>query len=103
MRSASDWYLYKLYAEGFNDEKQTEFESLGKGGRYTIEQKLFAFGLIEESSIRAKAKILNISRRTLQRWCRKYNIHVKCCPDWVCGWAERRRKRREFWQRRGYY
>jgi len=28
---------------------------------------------------------------------------VKCCPDWVFKWAEGRRKRREFWRRRGYY
>jgi hypothetical protein len=60
MRSASDRYLYKLYTEGFNDEKRAELESLGKGGRYTTMQKSFAFGLIEESGIRATAKILNI-------------------------------------------
>ena len=103
MRSASDRYMFRLFAECFNDKKQAEFESLGRGGHYTSEQKAYAFQVIEESGIRATAKILKIPRRTLQRWCREYGVPVKRCPYWVYDWAERRRKRREFWERRGYY
>ncbi len=90
--------LQELY-----EEKRYEFLALGKGGQYTEAQKHFAFELISEYGIRATARILQIPRRTLQRWCRKYNIYVRRCPSWVYEWAERRRKRKEFWERRGYY
>ena len=93
---------FKTLAELFNEEKRDLFQAFGEGGRYTQRQKNYAFELIDEHGIRATAKILQIPRRTLQRWCRDYGILVKRCPYWVYGWAERRRKRREFWQRRGY-
>jgi len=96
-------HLIKLLAEEFNEDKRIEFEYKGHGRRYNKQQKEYAFELIDEYGIRATARILKISRRTLQRWCRKNYIWVKRCPSWVYGWAERRRKRREFWQRRGYY
>ena len=95
--------LIKRLAECFNDDKWFEFLHYGNGGRYTKKQKDYAFELIDEYGIRATARILKIPRRTLQRWCRKHCVWVKRCPDWVYGWAERRRKRREFWERRGYY
>ncbi len=95
--------LIKLFAEEFNEEKRYLFESYGEGGRYTQRQKDYAFELIREYGIRATARILKIPRRTLQRWCRKHYVWVKRCPSWVYGWAERRRKRKLFWQRRGYY
>ena len=91
------------FMEEINDEKRGWFEAIGEGGRYTEQQKRYAFGLIREYGVRATAKILHLPRRTLQRWCRQYKIYVKRCPDWVYGWAERRRKRRLFWQRRGYF
>jgi len=93
----------KILADYFNEEKRWEFEAKGEGRQYTDAQREYAFELIDEYGIRATARILQIPRRTLQRWCRKHYIWVKRCPSWVCGWAERRRKRREFWQRRGYY
>lgn len=85
-----------LIQEGIED-KRTKFHYLGHGGQYTQRQKEFAFELIAESGIRATARILNIPRRTLQRWCRNQGVYVCRCPDWVYGWAQRRRKRR------GYY
>jgi hypothetical protein len=91
-----------LIAEQFNEDKRCWFEALGDGGQYTQRQKDYAFELIDQYGIRATARILKIPRRTLQRWCRKHFVGVKRCPDWVYGWAERRRKRREFWRRRGF-
>jgi hypothetical protein len=91
------------FMQGINNEKRYEFMAFGNDGRYTDKQKNYAFELIRESGIRATSKILKIPRRTLQRWCRKYDVYVRHCPDWVYGWAERRRKRRLFWQRRGHF
>ena len=103
MRDAFDRLMYRVQAEMANEKMQDVFESLGQGSHYTSEQKAYAFQLIEQNGIRATAKILRIPRRTLQRWCRESHVFVKRCPYWVYDWAERRRKRRAFWQRRGYY
>ncbi len=93
---------FKLLIESFNEEKKICFQVLGNGGHYTQKQKEYAFELIDEYGIRATARILQIPRRTLQRWCRQYGVYVRRCPAWVYEWAERRRKRREFWERRGH-
>jgi len=85
------------------DEMQEYFISLGHGGHYTDKQKEYAIEQINEYGIRATTRILAIPRRTLQRWCRQYDVQVKRCPAWVYEWAEKHRKRREFWQRKGYY
>jgi len=85
------------------EEKRIAFNELGRDGQYTQQQKEFAFELIQESGIRAAARILNVPRRTLQRWCRNQGVYVRRCPGWVYEWAERRKRRKEFWQRRGYY
>jgi hypothetical protein len=103
MRGAVTKELMRLMHREIYEEKRAWFESLGQGYRYNDEQKVYAFELIEEHGVRATARILNIPRRTLQRWCRKHHVFVKRCPSWVHGWAERRRKRRESWRRRGYY
>jgi transposase-like protein len=102
MNRASNKEMFRSMAEQFNEEKRYEFESLNDDGQYTDEQRTYAFELIRESGIRATARILRVPRRTLQRWCRRYGVFVRRCPSWVYDWAERRRKRREFWQRRGY-
>lgn len=68
-----------------NDEKHCRFMAYGNGGQYTDRQKNYAFKLIKKSGVRVTAKILKIPRRTLQRWCKKYHIRVKRCPDWVYG------------------
>ncbi len=92
----------KALYEEFNKEKRLEFEFLGEGGHYSEKQKEYAFILIKESGIRATAKVLNVPRRTLQRWCQMYAVLVKRCPDWVYAWAERRNKRKRFWTLKGY-
>ena len=84
------------------DEIMQDFKSMGRGFRYSEHQKNFAFDLIDRCGIRATAKVLQMPRRTLQRWCRTYDIAVKRCPSWVYDWVSRRKKRREFWARRGY-
>ncbi len=103
MRDTLERLMYRISAEAANEEIRAIFESLGQDGHYTDEQKDCAFYLIQEKGIRVASKILKIPRRTLQRWCRKHEVHVKRCPDWVYKWAERRRKRKAFWQDRGYY
>ena len=102
MSRASNREMFRSMAEQLNEEKRYEFESFGDDGQYTDEQRIYAFELINESGIRATARILNIHRRTLQRWCKRYGVFVRRCPSWVYGWAKRRRRRRLFWQLRGY-
>src|SRR3972149_1642428 len=94
--------MIRALVEQANEEKRDWFESLGRGYRYNREQKAYGFELIRESGVRATARILNIPRRTLQRWCRKHQVFVRRCPSWVYEWAERRRKKRTFWQPIGY-
>ena len=95
--------MAKIMHEQGNADKRVEFAHLGNGGRYTEDQKQYAFELIYESGVRATARILHIPRRTLQRWCRKQHVYVSRCPEWVYEWADRRNKRQEFWERKGYY
>jgi hypothetical protein len=86
-----------------NEELRFEFALLGEGKRhYSNQQKDFALSLVDTYGIRGTGRILLLPRRTIQRWCRAQNKRVKRCPLWVYEWAERRRKRREFWQLRGY-
>ena len=97
--------LYELQADldtWMKCYNHAHFRGNGHGGHYTGEQKAYAFQLIEENGIRATAKILEIPRRTLRRWCRESHVFVKRRAYGVYDWAERRRKRREFWQRSGY-
>jgi len=84
------------------EEMRFDFRAMGAGGHYAREQKTFVLNKIGEYGIRAITRILGIPRRTIQRWCREYRVYVKRCPDWVYEWAERRKKRREFWARKGY-
>jgi hypothetical protein len=86
-----------------NDEFRFQFALLGEGRRkYSSQQKDFAFSLVDTYGVRGTGRILLVHRRTIQRWCRAQGMEVRRCPSWVLEWAERRRKRREFWQRRGY-
>lgn len=94
--------LIRLMQQQFYEEMKAEFKSLGREGHYTDSQKEYAFQAIQEYGIRATSRILSVPRRTLQRWCKHYGIYVKRCPAWVFEWAERRRRKREFWRRRGY-
>jgi len=103
MSKAETRRLMLMMQQQFYEDKRYHFLALGNGGQYTESQKNYAFELIDEYGIRATARILQIPRRTLQRWCRKNGVYVRRCPYWVYEWAERRRKRREFWQRRVYF
>ncbi len=84
------------------DGMREDFEAMGTGGQYNQEQKGYALGLIDEHGVRATARILRLPRRTLQRWCRGQGKYVCRCPAWVYSWAAKRRRKREFWSRRGY-
>ena len=88
--------LIWLMQEQIYEEMRVEFRFLGKGGHYTQEQINLVLNKIEQYGVRALARIYQIPRRTIQRWCRKYGIYVKRCPDWVYGWAEKRKKRWRF-------
>ena len=101
MRQMSTRQLIKIAQQGIYDEMAFEFRGLGnKGRRYTKLQKDYAIDQIDKYGVRATARILCLPRRTLQRWCRKYQIYVRRCPYWVYEWAERRRRGRAFWERR---
>jgi len=86
----------------FYDQMRCEFQAMGESAQYSQQQKDYAFGLIDEYGVRATARILQIPRRTLQRWCRQQCKYVRRCPDWVYSWAAKRQKRRAFWARMGY-
>ncbi len=84
------------------DDMRGQFEAMGAGGWYNRHQKNYALKLIDQYGVRATARILEIPRRTLQRWCRRQSKRVRRCPAWVYAWAARRREKRAFWSRRGY-
>ncbi len=95
--------MARMLAQQLNEEMRLDFR--GRGNHryfYSEEQKRYALSKIDEYGVRATARILQLSRITIQRWCRKRNKAVKRCPDWVYEWSARRRRRREFWERRGY-
>ena len=94
--------LIRMALQELYEDMKQEFLGLGDGYFYTKAQKEYALSHIDQYGVRATARILGIPRMTIQRWCRKYGIIVKRCPDWVFEWAARRKKRKEFWQRRGY-
>ena len=84
------------------DDLRGQFEAMGAGGWYNRHQKDYALKLIDKYGVRATARILDVPRRTLQRWCRRQSKRVRRCPAWVYAWAARRREKRAFWSRRGY-
>jgi hypothetical protein len=84
------------------DDLHGQFEAMGAGGWYNRHQKDYALKLIDKYGVRATARILDVPRRTLQRWCRRQSKRVRRCPAWVYAWAARRREKRAFWSRRGY-
>ena len=96
--------LIRAWVEEQNEEIRSHFLYLGDGKRaYTKPQKDHALSLIDTYGMRATSRILQIPRRTIQRWCQYYNKLVNRCPSWVYEWAEARGKRRDFWERRGYF
>lgn len=84
--------------------KREKFRALGSGKkRYNEEQKEYAINKAQEIGVRATARLLQLPRKTIQRWLRAKGTRVKRCPDWVYDWAYWRRKRREKWERIKYY
>ena len=77
MSTMSTKQLMRLCHQEIYEQKRSCFEALGNGGQYTESQKRYAFELIVEHGMRATARILQIPRRTLQRWCRQYGVYVK--------------------------
>ncbi len=78
-----DWQIIRQLIEQQNNELREEFQSLSAGGQYTEEQKQYAFRLLDQNGVRQTAIILDLPRRTIQRWCRDKGINVNRCPQWV--------------------
>ena len=80
--------LIRVFIEEENREKRAQFNALGLGrGHYTVEQKEYATEKAISIGVRATSRLLNMPRRTIQRWLRANGITVKRCPDWVYSWA----------------
>ncbi len=70
--------------------------------KYSPEQQIYALNKCQELGIRATSRLLGVSRRTLQRWCRRFNVSISRYPPWMADWRERKIRKRNFWRRRGY-
>ncbi len=93
MSRANTKALIRMLVQGINEEARLHFRSIGEGRRnYTRHQKDYALSQVEIYGVRATSRILQIPRRTIQRWCRQYGKLVKRCPLWVYKWAQRGRK-----------
>ena len=96
--------LIRLWIEVENRKQLTYFNSLNKNrGQYTSEQKEYAIEKASTIGVRATSRLLNLPRRTIQRWLRSEGIAVKRCPDWVYDWAYWRRRRIEKLKRRAWF
>lgn len=84
--------------------RQIDFYALQdyKSRYYSPKQKEFVFNHVSNYGVRTTARILEIQRKTIQRWCRQYGVKVKRCPDWVRPWAFRRNRRKKVWAEKGY-
>lgn len=80
--------LIRAFIEEENENRRAEFRSLGSAkGRYTDAQKAYAIETAQGMGVRATARLLNLQRKTVQRWLRDKGVQVKRCPDWVRDWA----------------
>lgn len=90
----------KSLIESFNLETKTEFEHLyterddllrqkkwvrindiwALRGKYTPEQQVYALNKCKELGIRATSRILGVCRKTLQRWCKRFNVTTPRYP-----------------------
>jgi len=92
--------LIRLWIEEENSNQLSYFRSLNpKEGHYTQEQKEYAIEKATTIGVRATSRLLQVTRRTIQRWLRAEAITVKRCPDWVYDWAYWRKKRQQKWKR----
>ena len=95
--------LIRAFIEEENREKLFYFKALGSERKrhYTDKQKEYAIKKAISTGLRATSRLLNVPRRTIQRWLKAEGIRVKRCPDWVYDWAYWRRRRiekRRFWR-----
>jgi len=90
--------LIRLWIETENRKQLFYFNNLNPdGGHYSTKQREYAIEKAKSIGVRATSRLLQVPRRTIQRWLRSEGITVKRCPDWVYDWAYWRRKRREKW------
>ena len=88
--------LIRLWIEAENRKELSYFQSLNpKGGHYTQEQKEYGVEKAATIGARATSRLLQVPRRTIQRWLRSEGLTVKRCPEWLYDWAYWRKKRRE--------
>lgn len=112
----------KLIIQEFNEQTKKEFDYLRDEkydllrnktwlningipaihSKYSPQQQKYALEKCLEIGIRATARLINVNRRTLQIWCRYYDICIPRYPEWMESWADRKRRRRDFWRLRGY-
>ena len=107
MKKLATRELIRMWIGAENRRQLFNFQSLNPGGgHYTTGQKEYAIEKAKSIGIRATSRLLQVPRRTIQRWLRAEAIAVKRRPDWVYDWAEWRKKRWEKWERikerRGY-
>ncbi len=80
--------LIKAWIEMERQEQLHYFNYLNPyGGHYTPKQKAYTIEKVLSTGIRATSRLLQVPRRTIQRWLRAEEITVKRCPDWVYDWA----------------
>ena len=93
--------LIRMWIEAENRKQFSYFSNLNpEGGHYASEQKEYAIKKAISIGVRATSRLLQVPRRTIQRWLREKGITVKRCPDWVYSWAywrKRRIEKRRFW------
>jgi hypothetical protein len=106
----------------FNDQERCEFENLyterdellknndwfvingvdALHSKFSPEQQVYALNKCKEIGVRATSRLLGVSRRTLQRWCRRFNVSIPRYPPWMDDWRQRKIRKRDFWRLRGY-
>ena len=70
--------------------------------KYSPEQQIYALIKCQSTGVRATERLLKVSRRTLQRWCRRYKINISRYPIWMDRWVDKKIRMKSFWeQRRG--
>ena len=95
-----------LYTERYELLKQKKWIRingvLALHGKYSPEKQIYALRKCEEIGVRATSRLLGVSRRTLQRWCRRFNVSIPRYPPWMEDWRERKIRKRDFWRLRGF-
>jgi len=95
--------LYTQRKELLKQEKWIRINGIwAMHGKYSPEQQVYALKKCEEIGVRATSRLLGVGRRTLQRWCRRFNVHIPRYPPWMDDWRERKIRKRDFWRLKGY-